>query len=394
MSKTDHVALRDALKRFVKPKKVQARPPKEERIIEEFLQIQRFVTEAGHLPSSDESSDIFERIYATRLAKLRQQSDSIEILKEFDSDGLLEALSAETDVISENISHDDLADKLRSIQSQTGDLRNLKNVKPRAEVRAAEEIATREPCPDFFLFKRVFEELQDDLDRGLRKTLTFKGDTSIFKGNAFIISGQKVYVAEVSEKFYSETRQGDDARLRVIYDNGVQSNLLLSSLQKALYKDGLGRRVSEPDAGPLFSGVPDSSDQASGTIYVLRSKSDIPYVRENRDVLHKIGVTIGSVKKRIANAKNEATYLLADVEIVATCQLYNIERKKLEALIHKVFHNARVEIEIKDRFDKLVKPEEWFLVPLFVIQEVIDRIKDGTITEYKYNVELATLEKR
>src|SRR5690606_10749723 len=110
-----------------------------------------------------------------------------------------------------------------------------------------------------------------------------------------------------------------DARLRVIYSNGTESNILLRSLQRALYKDETSRRISDPSAaGPLFSSEAEEDDLASGTIYVLRSKSDHPVVSGHRDIVHKIGVTGGSVERRIANAKIDATYLLADVEVVAT----------------------------------------------------------------------------
>jgi hypothetical protein len=90
----------------------------------------------------------------------------------------------------------------------------------------------------------------------------------------------------------------------------------------------------------------------SGTIYVLRSKSSLPIVTENRDVLHKIGVTSGKVERRIANAKLDPTFLMAEVEIVATYELYNINRSKLENLIHRIFDPVRLDIEIKDRFGK------------------------------------------
>ena len=89
---------------------------------------------------------------------------------------------------------------------------------------------------------------------------------------------------------------------------------------------------------------------ASGTIYVLRSKSDHPVVAEHREVLHKIGVTNGNVKRRIANAKLDPTFLMADVEVIASYNLYNINRTKLENLIHRIFDPARLDIEIKDRF--------------------------------------------
>ena len=77
--------------------------------------------------------------------------------------------------------------------------------------------------------------------------------------------------------------------------------------------------------------------------------------------------------------------LMADVEIVATYELYNINRTKLENLIHRIFNTARLNIEIKDRFGNPVIPREWFLVPLFVIDQAVERIKDGSISEYLYD---------
>ena len=113
---------------------------------------------------------------------------------------------------------------------------------------------------------------------------------------------------------------------------------------------------------------------------MLRSKSDHPDVVANFDILHKIGVTGGSVEKRIANASKDPTFLLADVEVVATYKLFNINRTKFENLVHKVFNNARMEIDIMDRFGNPVEPREWFLVPIFVIDEAIEKFKDGTIS--------------
>lgn len=215
----------------------------------------------------------------------------------------------------------------------------------------------------------------------------------IKEGEFFVLGGQTVYIAEVGEPIKAPNGE-TDARLRVIYSNGTESNLLLRSLQRALYKDEAGRRISEPTAGPLFSDETDEDDLASGTIYVLRSKSDNPVVAERRNVLHKIGVTGSKVEKRIANAKIDPTFLMADVEIVATYELFNINRTKLENIIHRVFGPARLDIEIKDRFGNPVIPREWFLVPLFVIDEAVNHIKDGTIGEYVYDTSQAKLIER
>jgi Meiotically up-regulated gene 113 len=124
---------------------------------------------------------------------------------------------------------------------------------------------------------------------------------------------------------------------------------------------------------------------------VLRSKSDHPFIAENRPVIHKIGVTVGDVKSRIANGKKDPTYLLANVEIVATFKLANIKRQGLEALLQKFFSSARLNLELIDRFGTPVKPREWFLVPLEVIEEVIEKIKAGTIDHFRYDLETASL---
>ena len=153
----------------------------------------------------------------------------------------------------------------------------------------------------------------------------------------------------------------------------------MRSLQRALTDDDAGRRITDPAAGPLFTDATADGDEASGIIYVLRSKSDLPVVAQNRDLLHKIGVTGGSVKKRIVNAKLHPTSLMADVEIVTTYELYNIDRGKLEKLLHRIFEAAKLDIEVKDRFDNPVVPQEWFLVPLFAIDEAVQRIRDGPI---------------
>ena len=49
------------------------------------------------------------------------------------------------------------------------------------------------------------------------------------------------------------------------------------------------------------------------------------------------------------------------------------------------------DIEIMDRFGNLVTPREWFLVPLGVGNEAVDRIKYGTVTDYRYDPKTAAL---
>lgn len=395
-------ALADQLADFAPVEKKTGRGPREERIIAGFEEIQRFVKQHGHAPRHGESRDIFERIYATRLDRLRAQSDCRELLKPMDSQGLLSGDDAQTSAPDEETDTDALLAELEGAMGDS-DISNLRHVRTAEEKRAAEEIANREKCEDFEQFKPIFAQLESDLGSGVRVTRPIVKDTGFLKaditqGQFFILGGQIAYVAEVGEPIKAPNGEVD-ARLRVIYSNATESNLLRRSLQRALYKDEAGRRITEPEAGPLFvreeasrfAGKREDDDLASGTIYVLRSESDHPLVVENRDVLHKIGVTGGDVTRRIANAKLDATFLLADVEIVATYTLYNINRTKLENLIHRIFDPARLDIEIKDRFGNPVVPREWFLVPRFIVDEAVERIRDGTITGYIYDPATASL---
>lgn len=366
------------------------RTPREERIIAGFEEIQRFVDQHGHLPVHGEGKDIFERLYAVRLDQIRKQRECVDLLNELDHQGLLDGSATESEVEAEELDDDALLAELGVDIPGEDDITQLRHVVSRAEKRAAEEVANRTKCEDFDKFKPLFEAVQKELESSTRETKPFQGYAEIREHDLFILSGQKVYVAEVGEYFKAPNGE-NDARMRVIYDNGTESDLLMRSLQRALYKDPAGRRITDDSPGPLFPGVMDGEDLESGTIYVLRSKLDHPVISKSRDVIHKIGVTSNSVEKRIANARLDPTFLMADVEIVATYTLYNINRSKLENLIHKFFDAARLEIEIKDRFGNPVVPREWFLVPRFVIDEVVEKIKDRTIGEYLYDPDTASL---
>lgn len=384
--------LAEALSEFAEPERSSGRSAREERIIAGFEEIQRFVEQHGHAPRHGEDRDIFERIYAVRLDRLRALEECRTILAPLDHQGLLG--DAPPPAQADEVDEDELAAALEGADG-AADITNLRHVRTSAEKRAAEEIADREKCADFDHFKPLFDRVQNEIQSGVRSTRNFVKDAGflkadIKKGEFFILGGQIAYVAEVGDTFKAPNGEVD-ARLRVIYSNGTESNLLRRSLQRALYKDESGRRITEPSAGPLFSDAADDGDEASGTIYVLRSKSDHPLVSANRDILHKIGVTGGDVDRRIANARLDPTFLMADVEIVATYELYNINRTRLENLIHRIFGPARLDVEIKDRFGQPIVPKEWFLVPLFAIDEAVRRIKDGTITDYGYDPKTAKL---
>jgi hypothetical protein len=369
------------------------RTPREERIIAGFEDIQRFVEEHGRAPQHGEERDIFERLYAVRLDRIRDSEECRALVISIDRQGLLDKPPTVGERLGDDLDDEALLAELGVEPSASDDISVLKHVRSREEIKAAEEIANRTRCADFDRFKPLFAQVQKDLDAGVRRTRPFELKSEIELGRFFIVGGQKAYVAEKGEVFTND--QGRlDARLRVIFDNGTESRMLMRSLQRALHKDETGRRITDPSAGPLFGDDEGEDDVESGTIYVLRSKSDHPTVAASRELIHKIGVTGGDLDRRIANASLDATFLLAEVETIATYTLFNINRTKLENLLHRFFSAARLDLEVTDRFGNPVKPREWFLVPLPIIDEVVKRIQDGTIVQFDYDPASASLRKR
>jgi len=373
----------------VEPEKAAGRTPREERIIAGFEEIQRFVETHGRAPQHGEDREIFERLYAVRLDRIREEEETRSLLAPIDRHALLTGLAAKASPLAEDMDDDALLAEL-GIEAKAPDITELRHVRSTAERRATEEVATRRKCEDFETFRPLFEQVQKELDMGVRETCPVELKAEIQPGRFFIVGGQKAYVAEMGRQFTQQ--YGDtDARLRVIFDNGTENNMLMRSLQRALHKDSAGRRIADATAGPLFADQTADGDEASGTIYVLRSKSDLPFIAENRELVHKIGVTNAGVEERIAGARLHPTFLMADVEVVATYQLYNINRSKLENLIHRIFAPVRLEVEIKDRFGNPVVPHEWFLVPLGAIDDAVEKIREGTITQYCYDAKTASL---
>ncbi len=366
--------------------KTGSRSPREERIIAGFEDIECFYEQHHRLPTHGENKDIFERLYAVRLDQLRASGECRLVLIGLDKHGLLEGQPTAIETDADSLDDDALLAELGVFDAGENDITKLTHVKTRAEIKAAEEIAKRATCVDFDKFKPLFQKIQEELKSGIRQSRRFKEDASIQFGEFFILGGQIVYVAKVGEEIKAPNG-ATDARLRVIYDNGTESDLLMRSLQRALYKDDAGRRITEPSAGPLFSDRVEDGDIESGTIYVLRSNSDLPYIKEHRAVIHKIGVTGGDLQRRFANAKLDPTFLMADVEVVATYELSNINRVKLENLLHRFFEPAKLNVQLKDRMGNPIVPREWFLVPLFVIDKTIEIIRSGEIVNYRYEVE-------
>ena len=387
----DDAALLDELGIEANVKKKTTLTAREERIIAGFEEIQSFIEEHGQQPTFGDNKDIFERLYATRLDAIRRQSDCVELLKDRDHQGLLNAAFIEASEFADDLDDDALLNELGlEPEGKNTDITQLTHVKPRAEMSKPQEIGQRTICKDFEMFKPLFEAINQQTKSGERKIIPFARDSSIEKGNFFILSGQTIYIAEIGDSFTGADGRNEH-RLRVIFDNGVESNQLMHSLQKRLWDDKTSRRITDLSMGPLFGPTTDPNDEPSGTIYIARSDSEHPLIKENRNFVHKIGVTNNSIKSRLSGAEDDPTFLFSKAELVASFELYNINAHKLETLLHRFFASVRLEIQIPDRFDRPYKPKEWFVVSLDIINEAIDLLIAGKLENYTYDRETASL---
>ncbi len=384
--------LLDALGVEIEKPEVGGYTPRQARILAGFEDIVRFREMHGHPPQHGKHLDIFERLYAVRLDQLRKLSqDELALLRPEDRFSLLVAPN-ESSERADALSDDELLAALsEGATDDIGTLVHVQSPEARREAETASYIAERAKCDDFDLYEPLFEAVQADLVSGRRVAKLFEKDASIEQGDFFILDGQLVYVAAVGETFRT-VNADTQGRLRAIYSNGTESNILLRSLQRALYEEHRnGRRITKPDLGPLFGDTLEENDLASGTIYVLESLSRQPEIAALKGHLYKIGVTGGRVEDRIVQAEREPTFLLAPVKIVATWKLANIKRFGLEQILHRVLSPAQLQISALGRFGPAVEPQEWFVVPFSVINEVMTHIQDGSITGYVYDPSLGRL---
>lgn len=272
---------------------------------------------------------------------------------------------------------------------------SIRNITPAAMRNVPDHRAENRPCRDFDSFADRFEEMQEALNSG-KRIATIVEDRAIiepFEGDFFIRNGLLAYIAEKTEM---TSRGGSrDHRLRIIFSNGTESDPLMSSFRKSLNEDKTARVIQREGLGPLDKNWQSDSPDISGTIYVARSLSTDPAIAEVSNILYKIGVTSQDVKRRLADARNDPTFLMAPVELVATYELKNLARSKVEELLHRFFEAARpADLFVTDRFGKKIRPREWFYVLPAHVSKAAKLIQNGTLHEYFYDLKSQEIIKR
>ena len=358
----------------------------EQRILNSFEEINRFISRFNRKPGDIDKPSVSEQGLKMKLAGLLKKTDIHELLRPHDQHELLpKEGNAEPKTLDDILDLDD--DLLSTPQDGIFDL-----VHARPAAAKTDKFSVRKACGEFDKFKPLFDQCAREINEGKRQAIKFAKEQEVWAGEFFILNGVMVYVAEVGETHIRNGKK--NARLRLIFDNGTEGNNLLRSLATELYKDPNGRRVTTLDAGPLYNTAIEEGDTQTGMIYVVKSLSSNPEIKKLDGLLHKIGFTAGKMEVRIQNAKDDPTFLMAPVHPVATFTLYNIDKVKLEHLLHNFFADARLDIAITDRFGKNVKPREWFLLPIEIIEEAISRLQDKSIVGYRFDLNTVSIVKK
>lgn len=256
----------------------------------------------------------------------------------------------------------------------------------------ADYVAQHKLCEDFERYRQLFQRVHHDLKTGRRSLIRITKTTNLQAGHYYVVDGQLVLLERIGERKTSSNFL-PDARTRCIYENGTESDILLQTLRKNVVGSGFAVTELQEEMEKRFFSNHDltEQDKVTGYIYVLRSLSENPEIKEIKN-LYKIGFSTNAVETRIANAEHEPTYLMAPVEIVATYKVVNLNSQKFENLIHLLLKNVQLHVTIVDDKGLSHEPKEWFVVPLDVVDVIIERIMDGSILNYTYNKELQCLE--
>lgn len=345
---------------------------KDERLVGSFEQINDFVRKNGRIPI-EQADDISEAMFGHMLNTIRVDKKKVEALTDYDEFGLLESEKAPGSL-------EELFAEDSDLFKGSGDIFDVQKL-PRQGIanKNTGETANRKPVEDFSIYRPLFEEKQAGLASGKYKLIKFTKQEEVVEGGYYITGGQMCYVESIGKEKMTFGRM--KARLRVIFENGTESNIYLRTLSSQLYNDDGFIAIS------ANSKKAEDDKKAVGHIYILRSKSEDTSVQDIAN-FYKIGMTEDTVENRIANAEKDPTYLMAPVEIVETYKVtgdYNTQ--KVEALIHRFFADAKVVLIITDKDGKEYTPDEWYSVPIGVIREAIDLLNTGDIINFVYDNE-------
>ena len=345
----------------------------DERLLATFEEVNTFFEQNGHEPQK--SANMSERTLHSRLDGIRRNPTKIEYLKPYDRFNLLQHKEINS---IDDILNDDAFGLLGDTED---DIFTLKNIPKQKEIAMPDYVASRKPCKDFTKYEHLFHEVHYDLRNQKRTLSKFENEQEIHEGEFYILKGVMVYIA--SKGRLSKRKGKTNTRLKCIYENATESDVLMRSLSRELYRDG--KRVSRHEDRLLENlSTIKEDDTKSGYIYILESSSTDDKIATIKN-LYKIGYSTTEVKERIKNAVNEPTYLMAPVKIISVYETYNMNTQKFEQLIHRFFGKVCLNVDIFGSDAKRYTPREWFIAPLEIVEQAIELIITGEIINYRYD---------
>lgn len=258
---------------------------------------------------------------------------------------------------------------------------SVKRNKPINKPATGREVAERVPCASFDEFKPVFDRISCALESKRFSRVNHISAKTIEKGGVFVLNGQLCYVADV----YLDTQRKDgeyNERVRLIFANGTESNMLVHSMTIIQYKYSNSYQLLLEDLDDEAKAEGDNERKPAGVIYVARMRVNpdefAPY-----NTPHKIGFTVHTGAHRTKNSTKDTAFLCREVDIVSEWQAYGVDPHRIERLIHAFFASRHINTLVTGEDGVQYKATEWFDVPLSAIEKAVHLILQGEAKNYK-----------
>ena len=382
--------------------------------LDSFIEIVDFYRDNQREPS--DSGDMIEFKLSIKLEKIRGELSSHEELREYDEFNLLgeklgepaklekEEFDSIDDILNSNLMEQ--ISPMADIPSSIFDIKNVTNPELLRERKKAEQVGQTTACLNF----EVFDSLFKDVHKGIVSKSKLLGtiaesELSVFEfqeGNFYLLKGMLLFIDHMSEIFRGTDRE--DRRLKIVFENGTQSTMLLRSLTKRIREDLGAKRILNTDGIPFNAKrvkLADEADprmqvysQSKSTGYIYIAKTYKPDLRSQYNHLYKIGLTKRDVSKRFKEAPKDPAFLMSEAEQIKVIPLNGLNLSSVEGAIHALFGRVRLDIDVVGADGKAYKAREWFNVPLEAINDAVTLIQDLTIHLYRYDSDTQKLIRR
>lgn len=386
---------------------------------QQFSSINSFIDNHGRLPAKD-ADTLSEKVLSRQLNSIKSDSSASKQLDHLDKHQLL--VSKETEAVTPVMaviaaeqhettnsttqqvdSHETAPTEQSTIYNSLQDIFNndelgiFDNVKTdimvsdnhykgrsKQDQYDDEDIASRFECKDFYRFESIFTRIHKAIESGDFTKTNFSSTKNITVGSVFVLNGFVCYVADI---YKAEARKNtrSQERLRLIFANGTESNMLTYSLATAQYKyeNSYQLQITDPEwvNDDLAKNFGDDR-QPTGVIYIAQLIETPDNLKHYKN-LYKVGFSKLTGDIRTKRSIRDTAFLQQPVNIIAEWQIYIANPREVESVLHAFFYEQRIKISSKGSDDKFYKATEWFDIPLSEIDKAINIVISGDIEKYR-----------